>query len=306
MLELTNDLWADWLLELWASVPTPAKTAQARKAAIEGILKAHRIRRIDAAGVLAILTKTPLPAAPGATEAAGAHIRTVVARLKLNQQLKAAHRQLDQLCTKLASTQQNEPGQRREQRDVMILRSMPGLGRITLTELLAEASEPLRRRDYHALRTLSGVAPVTRRSGKLCIVGRRYACNKRLENAVYHWARVAAQVDPISRARYAELRRRGHSHGRAARGAPASPETPRRHPGPGIEHDATLDGRRHRSGLRGLPPRIFLLLIGGRPPLACAADRGLTAGCLTAIQRLRPRRKACHKKKDDSHGPFSG
>lgn len=219
MLELTNDLWGDWLLELWASVPTPAKAGQVRKATIEGILKAHRIRRIDAAGVLAILTKTPLPAAPGVTEAASAHIRTVAARLKLvNQQLKAAHHQLDQLCTKLASAQENEPGQRREQRDVMILRSMPGLGRITLGVLLAEASEPLRRRDYHALRTLSGVAPVTRRSGKLCIVVRRYACNKRLENAVYHWARVAAQVDPISRARYAELRRRGHSHGRAVRG----------------------------------------------------------------------------------------
>jgi transposase len=153
------------------------------------------------------------------TEAASAHIRTVAARLKLvNQQLKAAHRQLDQLCTKLASAQENEPGQRREQRDVMILRSMPGLGRITLAVLLAEASEPLRRRDYHALRTLSGVAPVTRRSGKVCTMVRRYACNKRLENAVYHWARVAAQVDPTSRVRYAELRRRGHSHGRAVRG----------------------------------------------------------------------------------------
>jgi transposase len=219
MLELTSDLWADWLLELWACVPTPAKVSQVRKETIAGILKAHRIRRIDAAGVLAILTKRPLPVAPGVTEAASAHIRTVAARLKLvNQQLKAAHRQLDQLCAKLASASEGEPGQKREQRDVMILRSMPGLGRIILAVLLAEASEPLRRRNYHALRTLSGVAPVTRRSGKTCIVVRRYACNKRLENAVYHWARVATQVDPVSRARYAEFRRRGHSHGRALRG----------------------------------------------------------------------------------------
>ncbi len=47
---------------------------------------------------------------------------------------------------------------------------------------------------------------------------RRLACNKRLQNAVYHWARVATQHDPISRRRYAELRSRGHSHGRALRG----------------------------------------------------------------------------------------
>src|SRR5467141_5181885 len=80
-----------------------------------------------------------------------------------------------------------------------------------------EVWQPLRRRDYHALRSLSGVAPVTRRSGKTCVVVRRYACNKRLANALYHWARLATQHDVLSRRRYAALRQRGHSHGRALR-----------------------------------------------------------------------------------------
>ena len=40
----------------------------------------------------------------------------------------------------------------------------------------------------------------------------------RLRGAVYHWARVAIQHDQLSRRRYAELRKRGHSHGRALRG----------------------------------------------------------------------------------------
>src|SRR3979490_3411210 len=83
--------------------------------------------------------------------------------------------------------------------------------------LLSEAWQPVRRRDYHALRTLGGVAPVTLRSGKRCRVVRRYACNRRLANAIYHWARVASQRDAVSQCRYAELRRRGHSHGRALR-----------------------------------------------------------------------------------------
>jgi transposase IS116/IS110/IS902 family protein len=99
----------------------------------------------------------------------------------------------------------------------VILRSMPGLGRIILAVLLGEVWQPLRRRDYHALRSLSGVAPVTRRSGKTCVVVRRYACNKRLANALYHWARLATQRDAVSRRRYAALRQRGHSHGRALR-----------------------------------------------------------------------------------------
>src|SRR5262245_21457670 len=80
---------------------------------------------------------------------------------------------------------------------------------------LSEASGPLSRRDYQALRTLSGVAPVTKRSGKSHVVVMRYASHVRLRNTVYHWARVATQHDHESRTRYAALRRRGHSHGRA-------------------------------------------------------------------------------------------
>jgi hypothetical protein len=34
---------------------------------------------------------------------------------------------------------------------------------------------------------------------------------------MYHWARVAVQRDTESRAKYAALRSRGHSHGRALR-----------------------------------------------------------------------------------------
>lgn len=34
---------------------------------------------------------------------------------------------------------------------------------------------------------------------------------------MYHWARVAAQRDPIAGAQYDALRERGHTHGRALR-----------------------------------------------------------------------------------------
>ena len=135
----------------------------------------------------------------------------------MNQQLKTAYRKLDELCARLEQPAESEPGQKSEQRDVAILRSFPGIGRINLATLLAEAWQPLERREYSVLRAMSGVAPVTRRSGKAWIVLRRLACNKRVESALYHWARVAVQHDPRSRAKSAELRRRGHSHGRALR-----------------------------------------------------------------------------------------
>ena len=218
MLEITEDCAADWFLDLWRQAPTPAKAARLRETTLERFLKTHRIRRWQAPELVQVLKQKPLPVAPGVAEAAAAHIHAVAARIRLvNLQLKTAYRQLDQLCDRLVPPEDNTPGQRCEQHDVAILRSMPGLGRIILAVLLAEAWQPLGRRDYHALRCLSGVAPVTRRSGKTCLVIRRYACNKRLENALYHWARVAVQHDEPSRRRYAALRSRGHSHGRALR-----------------------------------------------------------------------------------------
>ena len=217
--ELSDDLVADWFLDLWQQAPTPAQAARTSEKTIARILKQHRIRRLDASTVLRVLRQPALTVAPGTTEAASAHIRTLAARARLiNAQLKEAQHRLDELCDSIEAAADATPGQICEQRDVMILRSFPGLGRIILATLLAEASEPLRFRDYHALRSLTGSAPVTRRSGKACFVVRRHACNKRLAQAVFHWARVAKQHDPISAKRYEELRRRGHSHGRALRG----------------------------------------------------------------------------------------
>lgn len=51
----------------------------------------------------------------------------------------------------------------------------------------------------------------------------RNARSLRLRQALYHWAGVASQHDPKSRRAYAELRRRGHTHGRALRTRVGSP-----------------------------------------------------------------------------------
>ena len=217
--ELTQDVMDNWFLDLWELLPTPAKAERASEKAVAHILKNHRIRRLDAAQVLSVLRKPPLTVAPGTVDAATAHIRTLVTRLRLiNQQVKESEQRIDQFCQAIEAAAEQTPGQICEQRDVAILRSCPGLGRINIATLLAEAREPLQRRDYHVLRTLSGVAPVTRRSGRTRIVVRRHACNNRLRTAMYHWARVAMQHDPVSTRRYKDLRHRGHTHARALRG----------------------------------------------------------------------------------------
>jgi transposase len=214
-LDLEADLAANWTLELWHAAPTPDRAKRIRGASIEAILKRHRIRRLNAAQVLEILRQRPLALAPGTAKAAQAHADLLVDRLRVtNRQIADARHQLDALTEKLS--QDAGPGQSM-QRDVVILASLPGIGRTNLATLLAEASEALQRRDYHALRNLTGVAPVTRRSGRSRIIVRRYACHPRLANAAYHWANTAMQHDPISGAKYSALRARGHSHGRALR-----------------------------------------------------------------------------------------
>ena len=220
VLELTDDVGEAWILTLLEAVPTPAEAHRRRAGVIEKTLRSHRIRRWKADEVLAILRKPALTVAPGTVEAATGHLRLIAARIRLvRRQLAECEDKLDEICGRMGAAVDAEvEGRKNEPRDVEILRSLPGVGRIVAASLLAEASRPLRDRDYQALRTLCGIAPVTRRSGKGLVVGMRKACNQRLRNVTYHWARVAAQCDPGWKARYAALRARGASHGRACRG----------------------------------------------------------------------------------------
>jgi len=216
LLEVSDDVTAEWVLDLWTLAPTPAKAARLREATLARLLQEHRIRRVDAERVLGLLRQPAITVAQGVTEAAVLHLRSLVARLRLaNREFYQAERKLDELC---ATLREKTAAAGRALGDAAILRSLPGVGTVILATLLTEAAGPISRRDYSALRTLSGVAPVTKRSGKSCLVSMRYAAQVRLRNAVFHWARVAVLNDPKCRSRYAALRARGHSYGRALRG----------------------------------------------------------------------------------------
>src|SRR5215469_14130321 len=104
MLELENDLGVEWLLDLWETVPTPAKAAHSRETTIAKVLKRNRIRRFDAAHVLEVLRQPPVHVAAGTIEAASAHLATLIARIRLiNRQLKDAHQRLDTLIARIPS-----------------------------------------------------------------------------------------------------------------------------------------------------------------------------------------------------------
>ena len=207
-----------WLWTLLELAPTPAAAQRLTRAKVDRLLRAHRIRRFTADDLMARLQAPALHVAPGTAEAASVHIALLVPRLRLlRDQRTDCARRIEELLTRLGEDQ-DVAGQRGEHRDVAILRSLPGVGRTVTATMLAEASRALAARDYHGLRAQAGIAPVTQQSGKRVLVLMRRGCNRRLRYAVYHWGRVAIQGDPKARAHYEQLRRRGHSHGRALRG----------------------------------------------------------------------------------------
>lgn len=207
-----------WLWAILAETPDPAAWGQLPRRRISPALRAHRIRRLTAEDIVTTLRQPTLTGAPGVPEAVATRIASLMPQLLLvHQQRTTSARQIDRLLETLAAADRSE-GEPHEHRDVEILRSLPGVGRMVTATMLTEAAGPLADRDYLTLRTFTGTAPVTKRSGKrVFIVRMRYACKGRLRQALYHWARTSIQHDDAARAYYDALRARGHGYARALR-----------------------------------------------------------------------------------------
>lgn len=214
MLSLCSSVDEPWFWDLLEKAPLPDQAAKLPASKIQRILSNHRIRRLDGKQVRELLQPAPLHLAPGGAEAASEHVLLLLPQLRLYHDLrKQIASRIESVLDEISTDEQTI-----EHRDANLLRSLPGVGRCVAATMLAEASQALAERDYHALRSYAGVAPITRRSGKRQSVMMRQSCNERLRNAFYHWARVSSQNDPRSNLHYANLRAKGHSHGRALRG----------------------------------------------------------------------------------------
>jgi transposase len=198
-----------WFWTVLERVATPELGRHVRRRHIERILTAARIRRLTTDDVLDVLTRPPLPVAPGTLEAVTAHVQLLLSRVRLvagqrelcERELNTVLEELDEPPPPSSADASAESGHPSAPGDVAILRSVPGIGPKVTAWLLAEARALLALRDYESLRTLTGVAPVRRQTGKnkRGTVSMRYACNLRLRNACYHWARISTQVDAVAR-----------------------------------------------------------------------------------------------------------
>lgn len=102
--------------------------------------------------------------------------------------------------------------------DAKIFGSLPGAGKALAPRLLAAfGSDRGRYADAGEVQCYSGVAPVTKRSGKTKLIQRRYACPKFVRQSFHEFAKSSLNWSRWARAYYDQQRQRGNKHHEAIR-----------------------------------------------------------------------------------------
>jgi transposase len=103
--------------------------------------------------------------------------------------------------------------------DAMVFTILPKAGHgVRAAALLSEIGDVRTRfPDEEALAALAGVAPVTRASGKVRSVGFRWACDKKLRNAIVDFADDSRHASPWAATIYAQALARTRRHPHAVR-----------------------------------------------------------------------------------------
>jgi transposase len=203
-----DDLTGRDALAVLAIAPSPDQGRRLTiTRAVAVLRKAGRKRNAQAAAeqIVAALRTEQLAARPGVVGAYAASAAALVAVLA------ALSHQIDLLAEQVAEGFGRHP-------DVEIYLSQPGLGEILGARVLAEfGDDPKRYVDARARKNYSGMAPVTKTSGKSRVVLARHVRNRRLADALYQQAFSAISNSPGARAFYDAHRARNNTHHQALR-----------------------------------------------------------------------------------------
>ena len=188
--------------------PSPEQGAHLSLTAIQSALKrGGRQRNIAARAreIRAALGTEQLAAPATVTAAFAATTRATVGIIaELN-------RQISELETTLANHFETHP-------DADIYLSQPGLGVVLGARVLGEfGDDPNRYTDAKSRRNYAGTSPLTVASGKKRAVLARHVRNRRLYDAIDHWALCALSASPGARAYYDQHRAAGDTHHQALR-----------------------------------------------------------------------------------------
>lgn len=187
--------------------PTAQSAAHLGERRLAQFLRRHAYTgRRTPAELLTRLRQAPLSRTPVADAAASAHlVRALVALLG------SLRTQIQHLAAALEAALAAHP-------DGPLLQSFPRSGAVNAAQILAELGDDRARfPTAEQLAAETGVAPVTRASGKHRTVAFRWACNHRLRQAVTTFADHSRHASPWAAAVYTQARGRGCAHPHAIR-----------------------------------------------------------------------------------------
>lgn len=189
------------------SYPTPTAAAHLGEARMAGFLRRHGYSgRRSPAELLVHLRSAPRGLGDGPESRARRD--AVLAMVRVIEALNRAIKDLDR---SVAAHLGEHP-------DAEIFRSLPRAGQVNAAQMLAEWGDCREAYDGpEAVAALSGMAPVTRRSGKHVAVGFRWACDKRFRDAMVTFADNSRHASPWAAAIYAAAIARGKDHPHAVR-----------------------------------------------------------------------------------------
>lgn len=210
VLALFSSLDRDISLAFLRDYPTPGQASRVGTSRMASFVGRHGYTgRTEPEILVTRLRSHLLHAAPGTT--AGKSFTA----LMFADQLELLNTQIRAIGKRINALMEQHP-------DTAIFRSFLGMGPVTASTLLAEMGEDRARFPSHdVLLAETGMAPVTRASGRTRTVRFRYATNKRMRHAVDWWTFVSIRENDWAKTAYDQARARGHHHNRAVRGVGA-------------------------------------------------------------------------------------
>jgi len=195
------------LLSILGRWPDPRQLRRADRRLIRRVLREHCVCNekrqdeiIDRLRTARLLTKDEAILIP-----------SVMATKLLASQIQQSRKVIREFDTKIEEVMKRHP-------QGHLFTNLRGAGPVLAPRLLcAFGSQTDRWENADSLAAFCGIAPVTRKSGKQCVVRRRFACPKYLRQTFHEFADSARQYCPWTRARYYMLRDRGMKHNAAIR-----------------------------------------------------------------------------------------
>jgi transposase len=199
-----DTLQASEFLQRWPTLEALQKTTRGR---LRRFYQRHGCRRTELIEqrLERIGQAQPLTTDPAIVLSLSLRLRTVVA------QLQALLPRLQEFDTQIADLFAAHP-------DHAIMESFPGAGPALAPRLVAAfGSDRSRFEEAREVQQLSGIAPVTQKSGHSCWVHRRWACPKFLRQTFHEYARLSRQQSVWAEAFYQRKRTEGKKHHAAVR-----------------------------------------------------------------------------------------